>query len=1050
MVLVGLKLAGENKKRLTTRRAIMAAAGAASLFSAGQAWGASGQWNNSSGNTAWSAVSSWLGGTVADGAGNTADFSKININTTRTVTLDSARTIGALIIGDTDTTANAAYVLSGTATLTLDGGGAGATVSQIATSKGDQISFPVVLADRLTITNVSTGASTPILFSASSITSVGTQDLILNSNSVSGISINGAPVNISGTITNSGTGAGVVNITKGVGSGVTQITLNSTSSSLTIGSTGGGTMITVSPTSGTTVSNAAGVKTLTVSGGTTGTGDLILKNNSSLLAGITFKDNAVNNTGKLINSGTGSGSVTVGSVGSNVTEIQQNSTTSAMTISALTVQSGGTIVRNSLGTKAVDAAGTSAIAGTGDLIFKNDSASNAGVTASHGINITGSLINSGTGSGSATTAGAIGSGVAAIEENAASSAFTLGSTSPITVHGSATNATKFITTSSNAKLTVQGGTTGTGDLVLQNNSGVTQGITVSTTALNHSGAITNSGTGIGNVNVVGGIGSNVTSVIQDSTSSALLVSTAALTVNSGGTTLTNAKGGALLSFNTAQVSGTGNLILNNNSSLADGISLAAAVNNTGAIANSGTGSGNVLISGGIGSNVTSISQNSTSSLLRVSGSTSVVLTVNASGTTLINAAGGAALEFSTAPISGSGALTLKNNSSLTDGIKLAAAVNNTGALTNSGTGSGNTLISSAIGSNVSSVNQSSATSALTLSGNNTYTGPTNISAGTLHIIGTGAINHTSGVNVSGSGAVFQYDSTTAFSPSVSVSVSGGGQVAGTGSITPSLSVTGGAVNGTGLHVSGITFTGAGNTLTGTVTSSGTVQVQTNGRLAVNGALSGNVSVDSTSILNGSGSTYIISGAGMISPGNSPGILTATQSDPSLGTDYRFEFTQAGAPDYTQAGNSANDVLHLTGGTPFAADLTAVANTVDVYLQVGSLTNNEKFLGAWFTNDKNVDFSSRIQNADYQYFILGDGNGTTGGYYTLAAYNTAFSTSAGISVATIAAPGAGFVTGTVDGRVTEFTVTIPEPATIVSATSLLAVAVLARRRRHQRA
>jgi len=48
----------------------------------------------------WGASNNWVSGAVADGAGFTADFSKVNITADRTVWLDSPRAIGRLIFGD--------------------------------------------------------------------------------------------------------------------------------------------------------------------------------------------------------------------------------------------------------------------------------------------------------------------------------------------------------------------------------------------------------------------------------------------------------------------------------------------------------------------------------------------------------------------------------------------------------------------------------------------------------------------------------------------------------------------------------------------------------------------------------------------------------------------------------------------------------------------------------------------------------------------------------------------------------------------------------------
>ena len=54
---------------------------------------------------------------------------------------------------------------------------------------------------------------------------------------------------------------------------------------------------------------------------------------------------------------------------------------------------------------------------------------------------------------------------------------------------------------------------------------------------------------------------------------------------------------------------TANLVINNDGTTASGITIStASLNNTGTLTNSGTGAGSVLISGGIGSNVTTVAQ----------------------------------------------------------------------------------------------------------------------------------------------------------------------------------------------------------------------------------------------------------------------------------------------------------------------------------------------------------------------------------------------------------------------------------------------------------
>ncbi len=79
----------------------------------------SGQWAQDADGT-WSDTNNWSNGLVATGTSRMADFSSVNLTADRTVTLDSARTIGGLRFGDTSGSQN--WVLSGASTLTLDGG----------------------------------------------------------------------------------------------------------------------------------------------------------------------------------------------------------------------------------------------------------------------------------------------------------------------------------------------------------------------------------------------------------------------------------------------------------------------------------------------------------------------------------------------------------------------------------------------------------------------------------------------------------------------------------------------------------------------------------------------------------------------------------------------------------------------------------------------------------------------------------------------------------------------------------------------------------------
>jgi fibronectin-binding autotransporter adhesin len=141
---------------------------------------ATGTWNvNNGGN--WSAGGNWAGGTIANDANSTANFT-FNITANRTVTLDSSRTLNALVFTDL-TTASHDWILnnSNNAVLTLAG-----TFPRIeVTNRTATISAPI--AGTLPLTKLGTG--TLILSGANTFSggiSNGNGILQLNSNTAAG------------------------------------------------------------------------------------------------------------------------------------------------------------------------------------------------------------------------------------------------------------------------------------------------------------------------------------------------------------------------------------------------------------------------------------------------------------------------------------------------------------------------------------------------------------------------------------------------------------------------------------------------------------------------------------------------------------------------------------------------------------------------------------------------------------------------------------------------------------------------------------------------
>ena len=270
------------------------------------------------------------------------------------------------------------------------------------------------------------------------------------------------------------------------------------------------------------------------------------------------------------------------------------------------------------------------------------------------------------------------------------------------------------------------------------------------------------------------------------------------------------------------------------------------------------------------------------------------------------------------------------------------------------------------------------TGTLTLSGANTYTGSTTITAGQITMgdagaLGTGSVSVASGATLDASSYGFDLNrlggagtitSSGAYTASPASDVSLETNLTGTASLTKDGSAT-------------LTLTGTNTYTGGTTISVGTLQIGNGG---TTGSIVGDV-VDNTSLtFNRSDAlTYagVISGSGSVTQAGT-GTLTLTGTNTYAGgttvrpaTAYTYGMLEFSSGDNLGTGNITLD----GGGLKWAA-----GNTTDISSRLNPLTENGSIFD---TNGNDITFASSVSGASYYNILLKTGAGTL----TLAAGST---------------------------------------------------------------
>ncbi|HXC02699.1 MAG TPA: autotransporter-associated beta strand repeat-containing protein [Opitutaceae bacterium] len=507
-------------------------------------------------------------------------------------------------------------------------------------------------------------------------------------------------------------------------------------------------------TVGSNISGAFSV-TKTGSGGT-----LILSGPSTYTGGTSIQTGTVQmqNTTAL-----GTGTATV-SNGATLQLANGISPTNAVTISGTGTGTNGALENVS---------GSNTLSGAVTLGGASRINSDAGtLTLSGGITGSGNNLNLG-GAGNTTVSSAITTGAGTV---------TLDGTGTTTFSGAANTYTGLTTVNSGTLSLNKAANTAAiaGDLTI--NAG-----TVNEAATGQFAATSNLTVNGGTFAITGGTGDTLNSVNTSSGSTVSMATGSTLTISSSGTSTLN---GVVSGAGALDTSGTGNITLAGSNTYSGGSNFASTVR---ALNNNSLGTGAATISSGgnlqlqnnvtLGNNFTLNSTGTSSvngAIENISGTNGISGTVTLSGNSRVQSDSGT-LTFSNNVGLGANTLNVGGNSNTT----ISGVISGTGPVTKDGTGT------------------------LTLSGANTFTGTTAVSAGTLTAGAANVLNTTTGVTVS-SGATLNINN---FNQTVAnLNNSGALSFGSTGGETLTLTGTN-TLGGTMTGAVGTLLLGAGTTLT---------------------------------------------------------------------------------------------------------------------------------------------------------------------------------------------------------------------------------------------